>query len=105
MASSSSSNCASKYSPGDVGAKAAGTVRRRLESSVTIMVWLSHFADMASIGLRGAPRNSGHGNRHYRLAARGTLQITRQLLTKDTPKSRLERFAFRLDVLSESRID
>ena len=42
IASSSASNWASKYSPGDAGAKVAGTVRRRLESSVTIMVGLSH---------------------------------------------------------------
>lgn len=42
MASSSGSKRASKYSPGDVGASEAGTVKRRLESSVTIMVGLSH---------------------------------------------------------------
>src|SRR6185312_16954789 len=42
IASSSASNRASKYSPGDAGAKAAGTVKRRLESSLTIMVGLSH---------------------------------------------------------------
>src|SRR2546428_230297 len=43
MASSSASKRASKYSPGDAGAKDAGTVKRRLESSVTIIVGLSHF--------------------------------------------------------------
>jgi hypothetical protein len=42
IASSSASNWASKYSPGDAGAKLDGTVRRRFESSVTIMVGLSH---------------------------------------------------------------
>src|SRR5437016_5747100 len=42
MASSSGSKRASKYSPGEAGARDAGTVSRRLESSVTIMVGLSH---------------------------------------------------------------
>ena len=42
MASSSASKRASKYSPGDVDANEAGTVKRRFESSVTIMVGLSH---------------------------------------------------------------
>lgn len=40
-ASSSGSKRASKLSPGKAGAKRAGTVRRRLESSVTVMVGLS----------------------------------------------------------------
>jgi len=42
IASSSASKRASKYSPGDAGAKPAGTVRRRLESKITIIVGLSH---------------------------------------------------------------
>ena len=41
---------ASKYSPGDAGANDAGTVKRRLESRVTIMVGLSHLYFRGSIG-------------------------------------------------------
>ena len=47
MASSSESKRASKYSPGDVGVNEAGTVKRRLESSVTIIVGLSHSSETA----------------------------------------------------------
>ena len=47
MASSSESKRASKYSPGDVGVNEVGTVKRRLESSVTIIVGLSHSSETA----------------------------------------------------------
>src|SRR5215472_11280910 len=49
IASSSASKRASKYSPGDAGAREAGTVKRRFESGVTIIVGLSHFAPSRSI--------------------------------------------------------
>src|SRR4051794_16249226 len=47
-ASSSSSNRASKDCPGRAGISAVGSVRRRLESNVTIMVGLSHRDDVTS---------------------------------------------------------
>src|SRR4051795_2072345 len=47
-ASSSSSKRASKDCPGLAGISAVGSVRRRLESKVTIMVGLSHHDDMTS---------------------------------------------------------
>src|SRR5580658_1442819 len=46
--SSSASKCASKYSPGEAGARPDGTVSRRLASRVTIIVGLSHQPGMAS---------------------------------------------------------
>src|SRR3990172_12074706 len=48
---SSASNRASNASPGEAGARPAGTVRRRLASRVRIMVGLSHRALQTSIYL------------------------------------------------------
>ena len=58
--SSSASNLASNWSPGAAGAKAAEIVNRRLLSSVTIMVGLSHHQSALSKPSEGPARASPH---------------------------------------------